>query len=71
MYSLVFLKNLYETIRIQNFEEDNQECVHLFSEKFSIKQCTEKNLKKIVKNVFICFLEEPLPNNTYPKFWRR
>ena len=38
MYSLVFRKILLQTINIENFEEDNRECINLFSEKFSIEQ---------------------------------
>ena len=38
MYSPVFRKILYQTMDIKNFEEDNRECIHLFSVRFSIKQ---------------------------------
>ena len=46
MYSFFFRKNLFQTIHDQNFEEDNQECIHLFSERFNIKQQIEKNFEE-------------------------
>ena len=37
MDSFIFPLILYQTIPIQNLEEDNRECIHAFSERFSIK----------------------------------
>ena len=71
MYSPLFRKILYQSIHIKNFEEDNRECIHLFSERFSIKQYISKILKNIIENIFICFPKDSLSNNTYPKFSRR
>ena len=68
MYSFVFRKILYQTIGIENFEKDNREYIHLFSEIFSIKQYKSKILKKIIENVFIYFSKGSLSNNKYPKF---
>ena len=68
MYLFVFRKILNQTIHTENFEEDNQECIHLFSKSFSIKQYGSKILKTISENLFNCFPKDSLSNNTYPKF---
>ena len=55
MYSIVFRKIDYETIKIQNTQEYNRDCIHLVYEIFSIKQYVSTIFKKIIENVFICF----------------
>ena len=68
MYSFIFRKILYKTIHVKNFDEDNREFIHLFSDRFSIKQYISKILKKINENGFICLPKDPLSNNRYPKY---
>ena len=41
---------------MQNIQESNLECIHLFSERFSVKEYVSKIFKKIIENVFICFV---------------
>ena len=55
MYSLVFRKILYQTIDRKNFEEDNRECIHLFSKRFSTNQYISKILKKQSRMYSIVF----------------
>ena len=53
---------------MQNIQEHNLECTHLFSEKFSMKQYVSQISKKIIKSVLICFPKDSLSNNTYKNF---
>ena len=55
MYSFVLPKILFQTIHIQNFEEDNREYIHLFSERFSTKQYKSKILEKQLRMYSIVF----------------
>ena len=55
LFSRSWRKILYQTIHVQNFQEDNREHIHLFSEKLSIKQDICKILKNVIESVFICF----------------
>ena len=62
MYSLVLWKILYEPVYIQNFEEDNPECImkDLFYKRFSIKEYISKILE-MYSIVFRRFLYETIP----------